>query len=321
MGNTFGLLLVAIVLAACSPSPEVRESVPDRTTLSKPTGCSQGAFQLAFVSTHTGRHQIHLLEPKASGGIAALTEGKDFVGDPTWSPDGKRIAFRSLRLESESPGVYVAKADGSRRTLLVRRAAMPAWSPNGRFIAFANLRPHSRGISIVKVSQALGGTPRIYVVTRTHEATPEEQPEWSPDGRRIAFTSHRGGSSDIWVVDARGGQPQRLTSEPSLDNSPAWSPDGSLIAFGSNRDSPSIEGGDIYVKPDGTGVVRLTDDHAAYTPAWSPDGCLLAYNSLPSAIWTMQSNGSNGRRVTPALKQPNGEPASVCCAAWRPEAE
>ena len=94
-------------------------------------------------------------------------------------------------------------------------------------------------------------------------------PSWSPDGNRIAFEADRKGdfvSFDIYVMDADGGNQQKLTNHRAWDGSPSWSPNGERIVFWSDRD----EKGEIYVMDaDGGNQKNLTnhpeDDEA---PAW-----------------------------------------------------
>ena len=68
-------------------------------------------------------------------------------------------------------------------------------------------------------------------------------PTWSPDGRRIAFTSNRDGNYEIYIMNADGTGQSNVTNHPASDNYPAWSPDGHKLAFISNRGG----GYDIYV--------------------------------------------------------------------------
>ena len=78
-------------------------------------------------------------------------------------------------------------------------------------------------------------------------------PSWSPDGRRIAFTSNRGGDNEIYVMNADGSGVTRLTHNVVWEESPSWSPDGRRIAFHSNRDGDW----EIYVmNADGSGVTQ-----------------------------------------------------------------
>jgi Tol biopolymer transport system component len=120
-------------------------------------------------------------------------------------------------------------------------------------------------------------------------SVPEEWPAWSPDGKRLAFTSQRAGSSDVWVVDLDGSHLRNLTPHPALDDGTTWSPDGERIVFGSNRAAQSQYGGDLYVmRADGTDVRPLTSGHKEYGPAWSPDG-RAGSPSTPSATATRSS--------------------------------
>ena len=99
----------------------------------------------------------------------------------------------------------------------------------------------------------------------------ETEPALSPLGTDIAYTGHDGVRSDIWVVDVRGGQPLRLTSDGAGNRSPTWFPDGSAIAFVSERDGrssvrkvPRLGGAALLLLPD------------AQDPAISPDGTTIA---------------------------------------------
>ena len=122
-------------------------------------------------------------------------------------------------------------------------------------------------------------------------------PAWSPDATRIAFTSGRTGSSDVFVMNADGTDSKRLTSTKQNDTHPTWSEDGESIAFA--RD------GDIWVMDaDGSNARRISDIFAEETdPAWSPDGELIAYvrrtpGTAIQNVWTMRPDGSERRALT-----------------------
>jgi len=104
-------------------------------------------------------------------------------------------------------------------------------------------------------------------------------PTWSPDGRWIAFSSNHGSpNDDLWVVDARGGEPKRLTPHRITTNEqhPRWSPDGSWIAFTS--DAGELQ--NVWVKPVAGGAARrLTSHRAASYPAWHPGSTRIAFLS------------------------------------------
>jgi Tol biopolymer transport system component len=126
------------------------------------------------------------------------------------------------------------------------------------------------------------------------------EPAWSPDGTKIAFVSHRDEpnpttcspcNTEIYAMDADGGNQTRLTSDPAGDVSPAWSPDGTKIAFESRRTGA----GDIYsMNADGTGVARLTtSSDFEDSPAWSPDGTKIAFTAGATLLRLMNPNGTN----------------------------
>ena len=105
-----------------------------------------------------------------------------------------------------------------------------------------------------------------------------EVPTWSPDGAKIAFASNRDGNYEIYVMDADGSNPIRLTTTQESDTNPAWAPDGRRIAFQSKRDGDW----EVYAtNADASGEPsNLTNDPAADTePSWSPDGTRLAFVS------------------------------------------
>src|SRR5215211_7677367 len=95
---------------------------------------------------------------------------------------------------------------------------------------------------------------------------------------RIVYQSERNNQSEIFVMDADGKNPVRLTDNNVDDFQPSFAPDGAKIAFVSRRDEGA---GEIYVmNVDGGGVVRLTNNTASdFTPAWSPDGKRIAFYS------------------------------------------
>jgi Tol biopolymer transport system component len=136
----------------------------------------------------------------------------------------------------------------------------------------------------------------------TNDKVEDAFPEWSPNGKRIAWT--RGGfgaSGELWVMNADGTGRRQITFNAFSDIDPVWSPDSSQLAFRSIRDGNR----DIYVLgADGTGERRLTTDPAIdFAPDWSPDGARIAFTSNRnggSAVYTMSAvDGSDVRQLTP----------------------
>jgi polyisoprenoid-binding protein YceI len=228
-----------------------------------------GGGRLLFTAI-TSADEEHLFTLGADGrGLRRV--GRDDANelDPTWSPDGRRIAY--ARAEpyqfSSPPSVHVIRADGSGRKRLTPRqlSIQPDWSPDGRRLAVtvAGAMEVTR-IAIVGADGAavreLDGTP-----------TADSEPRWSPDGRRLAVSAYGGpGNDDVALLDPATGRFQRLTTSPSYEHSPAWSPDGRRIAY--------VKDGAIHVmRADGAGDRRLTRGREDAAPAWSPDGARLSF--------------------------------------------
>jgi Tol biopolymer transport system component len=187
---------------------------------------------------------------------------------PTWSADGRRIAFYSKR-DSDTE-IYVIDADGTNERQLTDNQANdedPAWSQDGTHIAFISRRDGDYEIYAMLPD---GSDQRPL----TDNDANEWSPAWSPDGTQIAFVSDRDGKRHLYVMDADGRDPRRLTSASyAWNDDPAWSPDGTQIAFRSNRDGHV----DVYVMPaDGSSIPQRLTDNAETDqdrePAWWPGG-------------------------------------------------
>jgi hypothetical protein len=156
-------------------------------------------------------------------------------GMPCWSPDGKKLAFKSMFT------IYVLDLVTGSVTPVFQpegKNAVPYdWTPDGsRILMDVRDTVHSTQSDIWEVP--LKGLPRQITFLPGRQV----KPSVSPDGTLIVFSSDHGGNPDLWIMSARGGDPIRLTyyegndTNPGFDVEPSWSPDGKSIAFSSTRD-------------------------------------------------------------------------------------
>lgn len=149
----------------------------------------------------------------------------------------------------------------------------------------------------------------------TNNNAADTDPNGSPDRTRIAFTSNRGGNTDLWIMNADGSNPKQLTDGQGQNTQPAWSPDGKQIAFVSDRNgNPEI----YSVQIDGTGLTRLTDDPGIDTdPAWSQTGDRLFFSSNRDSgmeIYSLLLGSNKVNRLTVSTgdaREPHGSMAWI----------
>ncbi len=216
--------------------------------------------------------EIYTINPDGTG-ETVLTSNDVRDGDPSFSPDGKNIAFESFR--DGNSEVYRAAADGSGVTRLTNTPAVTedrstSWSPDGTKIAFHSTRdplppsppPGSSRFEIYIMNADGTNQTRI-----TNNLSQDTFPAWSPDGTKLAFMSPREGNAEIYVVNRDGSGLRRLTNHPSSDVTPTWAPSGNQIAFTSDRTGrPQI----WIMNADGSGQQQITRESWCDRPTWSP---------------------------------------------------
>jgi dipeptidyl aminopeptidase/acylaminoacyl peptidase len=174
----------------------------------------------------------------ASGGVPVRIDPDTIPvymsGMPCWSPDGKKLAFKSMFT------IYVMDLETGSITPLFspkgKNAVPYDWTPEGNKILMDVRDTADRTISDIW-EVPLRGLPKQITFLPGRQV----KPSISPDGSMIVFASDHGGNPDLWIMSARGGDPVRLTyfegdeNNPGFDVEPSWSPDGKTIAFSSTR--------------------------------------------------------------------------------------
>jgi serine/threonine protein kinase/Tol biopolymer transport system component len=238
-----GIALAALLIQFLAGSPPQGEDDPlaftgfsQLTPLS--TGASLGNMApggLFFVYTDQsdGNADIFLQRGGGLNPINLTADSPALDAQPAVSPDGQQIVFTSHR---EGRGLFIMGTTGESARLLAATGARPAWSPDGSEIVYSteDFRvPWAReGFSRLRIIRASGGEYRE--LDLEVEAI---QPDWSPDGKRIAFWGvvQETAQRDLWSVRPDGSGLVRLTDDADLDWCPKWSPDGRWLYFLSNR--------------------------------------------------------------------------------------
>jgi Tol biopolymer transport system component len=301
----------SFVVEAAAPSPTAR---PTPTTVTMPTVVSQTevpptpvpiakVYKIVFARWEGGTHNLYVAD--TSGGRETLLLHR--AAGPSWSPDGKFVAFYGEEGvgQQEQGGVQLAgitngilylnmgtwSADLSHaevgQFVRERTGRWAAWAPDGTMVAF----DAARG----------GPDRRIYFLgtadnQQYNVEIPGEQADWSPDSDRLVYRSGRDNQQGIWISNRDGSGSVNITTNGS-DAFPRWSPDGRKIAF--HRESDGNV--DIYrMDVDGSNIRRFTDATGPDTlPAWTPNGRIV-FRSLRSGSWgiyVMDADSYNQKQI------------------------
>jgi Tol biopolymer transport system component len=222
--------------------------------------------------------EIYVAKSDGSG-VRQLTFNDAFDEAPVWSPDGRQVLFGSNlndpNHECSFPpcnwDLYRVNADGTGLTRLTSSAngeVFGSYSPDGTTIVFASYPPTGQA-AIWTMPAAGGGTP----VKLTPDSLDASEPEYSPDGSKIAFIDNTDCScaSHIWVMNADGSGRKQLTfGDAHNDLTPAWSRDGGKIAISRTDGATGDE--DVWVmKANGTRLTDVTSAPGAQAePDWLP---------------------------------------------------
>lgn len=247
----------------------------------------KGVFstRIAYVVKRGNRFELQIADADGAGEETALASFEPIIS-PTWSPDGKRLAYVSF--ENKKPVVYVhSLLDGKRHVAANFKGSnsAPAWSPDGSKLAVALSR--EGGSQLFAINPDGSGVRRL-----ASSSGIDTEPVFSPDGQTIYFTSDRGGSPQIYRMPAGGGDAQRVTFEGSYNVSPRISRDGKSLAYITrNNGKFQVALFDLATRQ----VQILTDSDRDESPSFAPNGRMILLATVIGGRGVLSAVSSDGR--------------------------
>jgi Tol biopolymer transport system component len=281
--------LAATGLAACDG-----QAPTDPSSLIEAKSVSLPSRKLAFTTTRDGDAEVYAINATGSGLVNLTSHPGQSDYRPSWSPDGKKVAF--LRLYD----LFVMNGDGTGLRNLTNGAgivpsAQPVWSPDGSTILFSMSPSYSSvALDVWRVHPDGSGLAKV-----TTDGLFNGEAGWSPDGSRIVYvrntsdgvsqTEDRG----IYTIAPDGTGRIQLTAN-GWDSGPAWSPTGNQIAFVSSAGIGADD--EIFVMDaNGGNRTQITNDpDDDEEPLWSPDGSKILFSSPRSGSWQLYTMGPTG---------------------------
>jgi TolB protein len=248
---------------------------------------SPGVFstRIAYVSRDDGVYRLVVADSDGDNEQALLTS-REPIMSPSWSPDGRQIAYVSF--EKRRAMVYVQSLSSRKRALIADfpgSNSAPAWSPDGKQIAMVLTRD---GESQIYLANSNG--------TQLHRITYSDaidtEPSFSPDGKSLLFTSDRGGSPQVYRVSVDGGAVERLTFESGNAFSPRFHPDGNSFVFAHFNDGIfHIAVHDL----DSRQTQILTAGGWEKKPSFAPNGKMILFATEVQGRGILATVSSDGR--------------------------
>jgi TolB protein len=226
--------------------------------------------------------------------VRMLSDGKDLVVTPRFSPTSQQITYMSFA--GGVPRVYLYDIETSQRQLVGEFPTMsfaPRFSPDGQRVIMSLQDGGNSDIFVLDL--ATRGTMQL-----TNSAAIDTAPSYSPDGRQIVFESDRDGTQQIYVMNADGSGLQRISYGEGRYSTPVWSPRGDNIAFTKMYNGRFAIG---VMRPDGSGERLLTEGYHNEGPTWAPNGRVIMFfretrgeHGGPN-LYSVDLTGRNEQRV------------------------
>ncbi len=326
-----GLLIFSLGLNACSsasatpkptafPTSPVESSTQTASPVTAPTNTpttlptflpttdpdptKQNAGILIFSMGDGGHQHLFVMHPNYLP-VTRITDGDWDDRDPAISPDGNYLIFTSNRAGYWDLYLWdLVNSNLSQLTNSPEFEAAPDWSPDNQWITHESYSDSQSNILVRSVFDA-----SVAPIQLTTGAGNNLDPDWSPLGRQIAFSTDRSGHNEVWIaqldaVDNRftviaGGDEAEYTS-------PTWSPDGAELAWQKQNGLVTIETAVVQDSPSSRASIGT-----GMNPFWSPDGkWLMAEYDTPNQIYLTGYNAANGTLAFPMISLP-AKPSSI----------
>ena len=297
-------VLICVAAAGRGVTPEDYYSFKNVTDARISPDGKSIAYVITSVDQKRNRRNsdIWLMETGGAGPGRQLTTGPS-SRMPRWSPDGRSIAFISVRPatagdlgHSDKPQIFLLSMTGGeahRLTDLLNGVDSYQWSPQGdRLVCVSKTGPVRKPVD-------QGGSDVKHYTSIAYKFND------------TGFYDERRGH--LFIVDAKSGKANQITSgDARNDIDPQWSPDGTKLAFATeDTNKPALENNDIWVVPAAGGnLTRINEATGSVNnPRWSPDGSRIAYTGAPSAeelpkIWLASAAGGEQARRRIAQARP-----------------
>lgn len=269
--------------ATLSPTPS-----PPQRARSTPLG---GTGLIAFASNRDGNFEIFLLDVEENEQLQ-LTNNDSENLFPEFSPAGDHIMYWSVDSLDAPTYAEIRVMTYDDEWAIGPALGWSSWTTGGDEVVLVG--PSAPGNEDILYIAHNGKSTWL-----TNDPANDREPDCSPDGSTIAFTSYRDGQPHIYLMDIDGSNQRRLTSFDMVEIEPDWSPDGETIAFVSGN---NIVSNIFLVDADGSNLRQLTDGPGFNeNPTWSPDGTMIAFWSDRTGnreIFVIGFDGTGLRQIT-----------------------